>query len=131
MPLELRQQRQAVPECPAMQVLALVAIPTVPLRPKMAQLLRLPYKLIIPSGAAVNSPPRRIVWPPRRRIVAGEPVVLALRRRRSILRRRGLQFPVEVRAREAVALPRPPMETDLLVPRVRRWRRPSAAGASA
>lgn len=136
MPIELRQQRQALPRSPTMQVLALVAVSTVPLKPKMARLLRFPHKLIIPSGAAVDSAPRRIIGSPRHGVVAGEAVVVALsrrrrrrRRRRSVGRWRGMQFPVEVRARETVALARPPMVADLLAPCVRRWR-PSAATAA-
>lgn len=58
-PLQLSEHRKAVPQAPRMQVPAPVAVPTVPLKPKVANLgdpLGLPDHSAI--GAAMGSAPR-------------------------------------------------------------------------
>jgi hypothetical protein len=123
-PLQLSEHRKAVPQAPRMQVPAPLAVPTVSLKPKLANLgdlLGLPDRSAI--GAAVGSAPRGrgagVIGPGpgarEARRVIGEAVGSL---RRCAVGWRRLQFSVEERTRVAVAIARPPMVAHFLVPGV-------------
>lgn len=123
MPIELRQQRQAIPQAPRVQVLARLSVRAIPLNPVMTDFLQL-LDNSIASSAAVGSTPRGSRrCPARDQGVVGGEGVWALGRRRSIerLRRRGRQLPVKEGTRVAIALARSPVIADLVL-RVRRRR---------
>lgn len=121
-PLQQSEHRKSVPQAPRMQVPAPLAIATVPLKPKLANLgdpLGLPDSSAIsaavgsaPGGAGVIRPGSGAREARRFIVEAVGPL------RRCAVGWRRLQFSVEVWTRVAVAIARPPMVAHLLVPGV-------------